>query len=95
MYLVGLERLLPPGAASQMTDPSWLDLQRRMGFPPGAGGHLLPHGAPSVSAAGAHLPGVYPPVSLASDLLARERDKLDRLGKVIVCPTLVSFLFLM
>ncbi|CAG5128774.1 unnamed protein product, partial [Candidula unifasciata] len=86
----GLERLLPPGAASQLTDPSWLDLQRRMGFPPGAGGHLLPHGAPSVSAAGAHLPGVYPPVSLASDLLSRERDKLDRLDGAALSPNSAS-----
>lgn len=82
---LGLERLLPPGAAGQLTDPSWLDLQRRMGFPPGSASHLLPHGAPSVSASGAHLPGVYTPVSLASDLLAREREKLDRLGQYFCC----------
>lgn len=76
-----MDRLLPPGAANQLTDPSWLDLQRRMGFLPGAAGHMLPHGTASVSATGAHLPGVYPPVNLASDLLAREREKLDRLGR--------------
>lgn len=75
---LGLDRLLPPGAANQLTDPNWLDLQRRMGFPPGSAGHLLPHGGPG--GGGSHLPGVYPPVSLASDLLAREREKLDRLG---------------
>lgn len=75
---LGLDRLLPPGAANQLTDPNWLDLQRRMVFPPGTAGHLIPHAGPS--GAGSHLPGVYPPVSLASDLLAREREKLDRLG---------------
>uniref|UniRef100_A0A2C9KTE3 GATA-type domain-containing protein n=1 Tax=Biomphalaria glabrata TaxID=6526 RepID=A0A2C9KTE3_BIOGL len=74
---LGLDRLLPPGAANQLTDPNWLDLQRRMVFPPGTAGHLIPHAGPS--GAGSHLPGVYPPVSLASDLLAREREKLDRL----------------
>ena len=31
-----------------------------------------------------HIPGVYPPSSLASDLLAREREKQDRLGEWII-----------
>ena len=31
-----------------------------------------------------HIPGVYPPSSLASDLLAREREKQDRLGELIL-----------
>ena len=54
-----------------------------MGFPPSAGGPLVAGGPPPVSGPGSHLPGVYPPVSLASDLLAREREKLDRLGEEI------------
>ena len=29
-----------------------------------------------------HIPGVYPPASLASDLLARERERIERLGKL-------------
>lgn len=41
--------------------------------PPGAGG---PH--PS-----GHIPGVYPPASLANDLVARERERLERLGIVL------------
>ena len=87
--LPGLERLLPPGAATQLTDPSWLDIQRRMGFPPTAGGPLVP-GGPAVSAAGSHLPaGVYP-FNLSSDLIAREREKLDRLGEEMHALPLLS-----
>lgn len=29
---------------------------------------------------GSHLPGIYPPASLSSDLLARERERQDRLA---------------
>ncbi|XP_052821101.1 arginine-glutamic acid dipeptide repeats protein-like isoform X2 [Mya arenaria] len=62
----GLERLLPPGA--NPLDPHWLEFQRRYG----------PH---MLGGAGAsHLPGIYPPTSLASDLMARERERLERLG---------------
>ena len=74
---LGLERLLPPGA--NPLDPHWLELQRRFPYPPGAAGlHVLPPGA-----GGNHLPGVYPPVSLAGDLAAREREKLERLGEFL------------
>ena len=27
-----------------------------------------------------HIPGVYPPSSLASDLIQRERERMDRMG---------------
>ncbi|XP_071147241.1 arginine-glutamic acid dipeptide repeats protein-like isoform X3 [Mytilus edulis] len=69
----GLERLLPPGANPM--DPHWLEIQRRYGgYPPS--GQLMPPGQPG----GHHLPGVYPPTSLASDLMQRERERLERLG---------------
>ncbi|CAC5356968.1 RERE [Mytilus coruscus] len=69
----GLERLLPPGANPM--DPHWLEIQRRFGgYPPS--GQLMPPGNPG----GHHLPGVYPPTSLASDLMQRERERLERLG---------------
>ncbi|XP_062581142.1 arginine-glutamic acid dipeptide repeats protein-like isoform X2 [Saccostrea cucullata] len=69
----GLERLLPPHGPSPM-DPQWLEFQRRYGsFPPAALGHP---GGPS----GSHIPGVYPPNSIASDLMQRERERLERLG---------------
>ncbi|KAK7486143.1 hypothetical protein BaRGS_00022609 [Batillaria attramentaria] len=79
----GLERLLPPG--TNPLDPHWLELQRRFGYPPAAGGLVLPPGAPggaatAAGAGGGHVPGVYPPVSLANELVAREREKLERLG---------------
>ncbi|KAK3581384.1 hypothetical protein CHS0354_016232 [Potamilus streckersoni] len=65
----GLDRMLPPGA--NPLDPHWLELQRRYGYP----------GVPLGGASGnpAHIPGVYPPTSLASDLMARERERLERL----------------
>ncbi|XP_045161387.2 arginine-glutamic acid dipeptide repeats protein-like isoform X3 [Mercenaria mercenaria] len=62
----GLERLLPPGA--NPLDPHWLEIQRRYGP------HMLPGGSGS-----SHLPGIYPPTSIASDLMARERERLERL----------------
>ncbi|RUS90274.1 hypothetical protein EGW08_001963, partial [Elysia chlorotica] len=71
-------------AAGQLAhDPTWLDLQRRMAFPPGSLAHLAPPGGlQAVTGAGApHLSGVYPPVSLPGDLIAREREKLERLGE--------------
>ena len=40
------------------------------GQPPGS---MPMHGAP-------HIPGVYPPASLANDLMQRERERLERLG---------------
>ncbi|XP_052717384.1 arginine-glutamic acid dipeptide repeats protein-like isoform X2 [Crassostrea angulata] len=72
MKAPGLERLLPPHGPNPM-DPQWLEFQRRYGnLPPGALGH---HGGPS----GSHIPGVYPPSSIASDLMQRERERLERL----------------
>ncbi|XP_056008556.1 arginine-glutamic acid dipeptide repeats protein-like isoform X3 [Ostrea edulis] len=68
----GLERLLPPHGLNPM-DPQWLEFQRRYGnYPPAALGHP---GGPS----GSHIPGVYPPSSIASDLMQRERERLERL----------------
>ncbi|XP_078335361.1 uncharacterized protein LOC111135789 isoform X2 [Crassostrea virginica] len=68
----GLERLLPPHGPGPI-DPQWLEFQRRYGsLPPGALGHP---GGPS----GSHIPGVYPPSSIASDLMQRERERLERL----------------
>ena len=74
----GLDRLLPPGA--NPLDPHWLEIQRRFAYPPAAGLPVLPHGGPGGGGAN-HLPGVYPPVSLAGELAAREREKLERLGE--------------
>lgn len=75
--LPGLDRLVPHGA--NPLDPHWLELQRRYGYPPGA--PLVPAHTGSSSSSTPHIPGVYPPASLASDLMAREREKLDRLGE--------------
>ena len=65
-----------------MLDPHWLELQRRYNLPgglpphhPGTPGSSLPVPYPAT-----HLPGVYPPTSLASDLIARERERIERLG---------------
>lgn len=73
-FSVGFDRLPPPG--TNPLDPQWIEMQRRYASlghgPPGAGG---PH--PS-----GHIPGVYPPASLANDLVARERERLERLGIV-------------
>lgn len=68
VLLLGLERLIPPG--HNPLDPHWLEMQRRYGS------HMIP--GPSGSS---HLPGIYPPTSIASDLMARERERLERLGK--------------
>ncbi|XP_052284334.1 arginine-glutamic acid dipeptide repeats protein-like isoform X2 [Dreissena polymorpha] len=57
--------MLPPGA--NPLDPHWLELQRR---------YMLPGGR----AGPAHLPGIYPPTSIATDLMAQERERLERLG---------------
>ena len=69
-YVSGLDRF--PGSL-----PEWVELQRRysMMMPPGGQppGSMPMHGAP-------HIPGVYPPASLANDLLQRERERLERLG---------------
>ena len=62
---------MPPGA-SPLESPHWLEIQRRYGHP------LVPGGA-----GGSHIPGIYPPTSIASDLMARERDRLERLGTFI------------
>ncbi|KAH3823297.1 hypothetical protein DPMN_125096 [Dreissena polymorpha] len=58
--------MLPPGA--NPLDPHWLELQRR---------YMLPGGR----AGPAHLPGIYPPTSIATDLMAQERERLERLGE--------------
>ncbi len=64
-FVVGFDRL-PPGA--NPLDPHWIEMQRRYAS-------LAPGGL-----GGSHIPGVYPPASLASDLLARERERIERLG---------------
>ena len=67
----GFDRL--PGPGGNHLDPRWADLQGRLGrLPP------LPGGPP---AGPGHIPGVYPPASLASDLVQRERERIERLGK--------------
>ena len=66
-FFSGFDRL-PPGA--NPLDPHLIEMQRRYAASVGPGG--LPPG---------HIPGVYPPASLASDLLARERERIERLGK--------------
>ncbi|XP_064643016.1 arginine-glutamic acid dipeptide repeats protein-like [Lineus longissimus] len=68
----GFDRLPPTG---NPIDSHWLELQRRYAMA-GQGGPLGPGGHPG----GQHIPGVYPPSSLASDLLARERERLERMG---------------
>jgi hypothetical protein len=64
-YILGLG-LLPPGAM----EPYYTEMLKRYGLPPGA----VHGGFPQ------HLPMVYPPVSLANELLHRERERLERLG---------------
>ena len=66
----GFERL-PPGA--NPLDPHWVELQRRYAH--------LPPGTPGAPHPSSHIPGVYPPANLASDLLQRERERLERLGR--------------
>ena len=66
----GFDRL-PPGA--NPLDPHWAEIQRRYG--------PLPH--PGSGQQHSHIPGVYPPASLASDLLQRERERLERLGMLV------------
>ncbi|XP_041377632.1 arginine-glutamic acid dipeptide repeats protein-like [Gigantopelta aegis] len=82
----GLERLMPPGA--NPLDPQWLELQRRFG------GGGIPSGIVPIQGSGhpgnPHIPGVYPPSSLASDLMAREREKQDRLGLQVSLPFLTG-----
>ncbi|XP_021346870.1 arginine-glutamic acid dipeptide repeats protein-like isoform X3 [Mizuhopecten yessoensis] len=71
----GLDRILPHGPGM---DSNWLELQRRFCQP---GSHVL-QSAANVGGPGGghHIPGVYPPTSLASDLLQRERERMERLG---------------
>lgn len=64
----GFERLLPPGANPM--DPYWAEIMKKYSVLPGSFVGM-PH---------QHLPGVYPPVSLASDLVNRERERLERHG---------------
>ncbi|XP_021346869.1 arginine-glutamic acid dipeptide repeats protein-like isoform X2 [Mizuhopecten yessoensis] len=70
----GLDRILPHGPGM---DSNWLELQRRFCQP---GSHVL-QSAANVGGPGGghHIPGVYPPTSLASDLLQRERERMERL----------------
>lgn len=68
---------MPHGA--NPLDPHWLDLQRRFGYPPTGGPGALVPSSPGASGS-SHIPGVYPPTSLASDLMQRERERLERLG---------------
>lgn len=76
MYIFsGLERLMQPGPSA--LDPHWMDLQRRYAYPPG---QMMPNPNGGASGSNPHIPGVYPPSSLSSDLLARERERLERLG---------------
>ncbi len=73
----GFERL--PSGANPL-EPGWIEMQRRYAhLPPGTPG-APPGGPPGPS----HLPGVYPPASLASDLIQRERERIERLGKASV-----------
>ncbi|XP_060073172.1 arginine-glutamic acid dipeptide repeats protein-like isoform X3 [Ylistrum balloti] len=70
----GLDRILPHGPG---IDSNWLELQRRF-CPPGS--HVLPSAANVGGPGGGHhIPGVYPPTSIASDLLQRERERMERL----------------
>ena len=63
----GFDRM-PPG-----TSPlEWAELQRLYG-------RHLPH-HPGAGGPPGHIPGIYPPASLASDLIARERERIERLG---------------
>ena len=40
---------------------------------------------------GPHIPGVYPPASLANDLLHRERERLERLGMPVYITCFIKF----
>lgn len=67
-------------------DAPWIDM-RRYAYPPTAAAqsHLVQQSAGNSSSSNTpHIPGVYPPTSLANDLLARERERLERLGKIAV-----------
>lgn len=76
----------PPGTpgskirGNTLDAPHWLDM-RRFSYPPTAtAGPLVQQSAGNSSSSNApHIPGVYPPSSLANDLLARERERLERL----------------
>lgn len=72
--------------------PHWLDM-RRFSYPPTAtAGPLVQQSAGNSSSSNApHIPGVYPPSSLANDLLARERERLERLGKSEFSFFLIAF----
>ncbi len=68
--LSGFDRL-PPGATP--LDSHLMEMQRRHNVAVAQAGGLLP---PSP-----HLPGVYPPTSLTNDLIARERERIERIGR--------------
>ncbi|XP_052832899.1 arginine-glutamic acid dipeptide repeats protein-like, partial [Octopus bimaculoides] len=85
----------PPGTPGSKIrgntlDAPWIDM-RRYAYPPTAAAqsHLVQQSAGNSSSSNTpHIPGVYPPTSLANDLLARERERLERLG----IPTGISHL---
>ncbi|GAB1602297.1 arginine-glutamic acid dipeptide repeats protein-like isoform X1 [Argonauta hians] len=81
----------PPGTPGSKIrgntlDAPWIDM-RRYAYPPSAAAqsHLVQQAAGNSSSSSSsssntpHIPGVYPPTSLANDLLARERERLERL----------------
>ena len=72
----GFDRL-PPGT-SPLEAQHWADLQRRYA----SMGALHPGhpGSGNPTPGSSHIPGVYPPNNLSSDLI-RERERLDRMGK--------------
>lgn len=65
--LVGFDRL--------PLDPHWVEAQRRYAA------SIQQAGAAQLGPGGSHIPGVYHPTSLANDLLQRERERIERLGK--------------
>lgn len=58
-------------------DPYWTELLKRYAAIPG-----LQTGSPATAPPPppGHMPGIYPPANLNSDLIARERERLERLG---------------
>ncbi len=70
VFFAGFDRL-PPGA-TPLDHPHLIEMQRRYLASLAQPGAALPPG---------HIPGVYPPASLASDLIARERERMERIGK--------------
>ena len=42
-----------------------------------------------------HIPGVYPPSSLANDLIQRERERMERIGKYFSAISVKMWLILL